>query len=65
MHDTLKKPREILMAVYAVRSPELAAKSKVAGELDVDPNVRRLSRSRVFISFDVSNRKSNMIAKDS
>lgn len=53
------------MAVYAVRSPELAAKSKVAGELDVDPNVRRLSRSRVFISFDVSNRKSNMIAKDS
>lgn len=41
MHDTLKKPREILMVSYAVRSPELAAKSKsIAGEIDVDPAVR-------------------------
>lgn len=27
------------MAAYAIRMPELAAKSKVAGELDVDPGV--------------------------
>lgn len=40
MHDTLKKPREILMVAYAVRFPELAAKSKsVAGEVDIDPAV--------------------------
>ncbi|PSR70530.1 hypothetical protein PHLCEN_2v13569 [Hermanssonia centrifuga] len=38
MHDTLKKPREIIMVSYAVRFPELAAKSKsVAGEVDMDP----------------------------
>ena len=41
MHDTLKKPREILMVSYAVRFPELAAKSKsIAGEVDMDPTVR-------------------------
>jgi hypothetical protein len=41
MHDTLKKPREIVMVSYAVRFPELAAKSKsVAGEVDMDPAVR-------------------------
>lgn len=40
MHDTLKKPREILMVSYAVRFPELAAKSKsVGGEVDMDPAV--------------------------
>lgn len=40
MHDTLKKPREILMASYAVRYPELAAKTKsIGGELDMDPQV--------------------------
>ena len=40
MHDTLKKPREILMVSYGVRFPELAAKSKsVAGEVDMDPAV--------------------------
>lgn len=38
MHDTLKKPRELLMVSYAVRFPELAAKSKsLVGELDIDP----------------------------
>jgi hypothetical protein len=42
MHDTLKKPREILMASYAVRFPEQAAKSKsIVGEIDMDPAVRR------------------------
>ncbi|KAG6334610.1 hypothetical protein ID866_4486 [Astraeus odoratus] len=42
MHDTLKKPREILMVSYAVRFPELAAKSKtIGGEVDMDPMVWR------------------------
>ena len=41
MHDTLKKPREILMASYSVRFPEQAAKSKsIVGEIDMDPMVR-------------------------
>lgn len=44
MHDTLKKPRELLMVSYAVRFPEQAAKSKsIAGEIDMDPAVRVLS----------------------
>ncbi|THH27570.1 hypothetical protein EUX98_g6613 [Antrodiella citrinella] len=38
MHDTLKKPRELLMVSYAIQYPEFAAKSKVSGELDIDPN---------------------------
>jgi CTD kinase subunit beta len=52
MHDTLKKPREILMASYSVRFPEQAAKSKsIVGEIDMDPVVREgrysfLSRER-------------------
>lgn len=37
MHDTLKKPRELLAVSYAVRFPEFAAKSKhPAGEVDLD-----------------------------
>lgn len=37
MHDTLKKPRELLAASYAVRYPDLVAKSKhPGGEIDVD-----------------------------
>jgi CTD kinase subunit beta len=37
MHDTLKKPRELLAVSYAVRFPELVAKSKnPSGEVDVD-----------------------------
>jgi CTD kinase subunit beta len=40
MHDTLKKPRELLMISYAVRFPELVAKSKsIGGEIDMDPAV--------------------------
>lgn len=40
MHDTLKKPRELLMVSYAVRFPELMAKSKsLGGEIDMDPAV--------------------------
>ena len=46
MHDTLKKPREILMVSYGVRFPELAAKSKsIVGEIDMDPQVRATSES--------------------
>jgi len=44
MHDTLKKPRELLAVSYAIRYPDLAAKSKhPGGEVDVDsmdPQVR-------------------------
>lgn len=39
MHDTLKKPRDLLMVSYGVRYPELAAKAKHGGEVDMDPNV--------------------------
>jgi CTD kinase subunit beta len=46
MHDTLKKPREILMASYTVRFPEQAAKSKsIVGEIDMDPVVRQRENS--------------------
>ena len=44
MHDTLKKPRDILMVSYAVRFPELAARSKtIGGEIEMDPAVHNLS----------------------
>jgi hypothetical protein len=37
MHDTLKKPRELLAVSYTIRFPELAAKSKNAsGEIDME-----------------------------
>ncbi|KAJ7095790.1 cyclin-like protein [Mycena belliarum] len=37
MHDTLKKPRELLAVSYAIRFPERAAKSKhPGGEIDLD-----------------------------
>lgn len=52
MHDTLKKPREILMVSYAVRFPELAAKSRsIAGEIDIDPAVSTFNAplARVFL----------------
>ena len=40
MHDTLKKPRDLLIVSYTVRFPELAAKSKsMGGEIDMDPVV--------------------------
>jgi CTD kinase subunit beta len=41
MHDTLKKPRDILLVSYTVRFPELAARQKaMAGDIEVDPAVR-------------------------
>lgn len=54
-HDTLKKPRELLSVSYAVRYPELAAKSKnPSGEIDLDtmdPTVRspKSTIPRVFL----------------
>ncbi|KAF9013220.1 cyclin-like protein [Cyathus striatus] len=52
MHDTLKKPRELLAVSYAVRFPELAAKSKhPAGEIDLDtmdPQVVENDRQRLL-----------------
>ena len=37
MHDTLKKPRELLSVYYAIRFPDAAAKSKhPGGEVDLD-----------------------------
>ena len=37
MHDTLKKPRELLAMSYTIRFPELAAKSKnPGGEVDIE-----------------------------
>lgn len=45
LHDTLKKPRDILMTSYAVRFPDLAAKVKVVGgEVEMDHNVSPLVR---------------------
>ena len=50
MNDTLKKPREILMASYAVRFPEQAAKSKsIGGEVDMDPAVRLISSNTYYV----------------
>ncbi|KAK7469326.1 RNA polymerase II C-terminal domain kinase beta subunit [Stygiomarasmius scandens] len=52
MHDTLKKPREILANSYAVRFPELAGKSKnPSGEVDLDsmdPQVVEHDRQRLL-----------------
>ena len=45
MHDTLKKPRDILMVSYAVRFPDLAARSRaMGGEVEMDPAVSALHR---------------------
>lgn len=52
MHDTLKKPRELLAMSYAVRFPDLAAKSKhPGGEIDLDtmdPQVVENDRQRLL-----------------
>jgi CTD kinase subunit beta len=44
LHDTLKKPRDILMAAYYIRLPELAAKSKTGTDVDIDQAVRAVTR---------------------
>ncbi|PFH54113.1 hypothetical protein AMATHDRAFT_136094 [Amanita thiersii Skay4041] len=52
MHDTLKKPRELLAVSYAIRFPELVAKSKhPGGEIDLDtmdPQVVEHDRQRLL-----------------
>jgi hypothetical protein len=53
MHDTLKKPRDIILASYSIRFPEKANKGKgplggpgtgVVAEADVDPAVSDVVR---------------------
>ncbi|KAI0352651.1 cyclin-like protein, partial [Trametes cingulata] len=49
MHDTLKKPRDILMVAYAVRFPELATKARsMGGEIDMDPATVENDRQRML-----------------
>ncbi|KAF8319756.1 cyclin-like protein [Clavulina sp. PMI_390] len=48
MHDTLKKPRDLLMVSYAVRFPELAAKAKHGGEIDIDPATLEADRRKLL-----------------
>ncbi|KDQ62447.1 hypothetical protein JAAARDRAFT_66179 [Jaapia argillacea MUCL 33604] len=48
MHDTLKKPRDLLMVAYAVRFPDLAAKSRSLGEVDMDPATVEQDRQRLL-----------------
>lgn len=59
MHDTLKKPRELMAVSYAVRFPELAAKSKhPGGEIDLDsmdPQVCCPCDDVAFLLFSVLN----------
>ncbi len=62
MHDTLKKPREILMASYSVRFPEQAAKSKsIVGEIDMDPAVRQQTPFQARAAMDCQDRFSSKI----
>ncbi|KAJ7147048.1 cyclin-like protein [Mycena crocata] len=52
MHDTLKKPRELLAVSYAIRFPDLVAKSKhPGGEIDIDamdPKVVERDRQQIL-----------------
>jgi len=48
LHDTLKKPRDILMASYCIRFPELAAKSKTGTDVDIDPGTLETDRHRLI-----------------
>ncbi|TRM64209.1 cyclin-like protein [Schizophyllum amplum] len=52
MQDTLKKPRDLLAVSYAVRFPELAAKTKhPTGEIDIDtmdPTVVEQDRQKLL-----------------
>ncbi|CAE6391103.1 unnamed protein product [Rhizoctonia solani] len=48
LHDTLKKPRDILMAAYYIRLPELAAKSKTGADVDIDQAALEADRHRLI-----------------
>jgi hypothetical protein len=51
MHDTLKKPRDILMVAYAVRFPELAARSRaMGGEVEMDAAVRMIIYGQPYLA---------------
>jgi CTD kinase subunit beta len=47
LHDTLKKPRDIILASYAVRFPQLVKKG-VVDPTAVDPNMLEGERKRVL-----------------
>ena len=47
LHDTLKKPRDIILSSYAIRFPHLVKKG-VIDPSNVDPNVLENERKRVL-----------------
>jgi CTD kinase subunit beta len=47
LHDTLKKPRDIILASYAIRYPNLVKKG-VVDPSAVDPNMLEGERKRVL-----------------
>jgi CTD kinase subunit beta len=47
LHDTLKKPRELILASYAIRFPQLVKKGAV-DPAAIDPNVLEGERKRVL-----------------
>ncbi|QRV92530.1 Cyclin, N-terminal domain [Ceratobasidium sp. AG-Ba] len=48
LHDTLKKPRDILMGSYFIRYPELASKSKTGTDVEIDPSTLEADRHRLI-----------------
>jgi hypothetical protein len=64
MHDTLKKPKDILTASYAVRFPEKALKSKtLVRDVDMDPQVRSPQDPRLGLT-ELRDRLWNPIGRD-
>lgn len=52
MHDTLKKPRELLASSYAIRFPDLLSKSKSPfGEVDIDTVDPQVCSSFIYTEF--------------
>lgn len=47
LHDTLKKPRDIILASYAIRFPQLVKKG-VVDPTAVDPSMLESERKRVL-----------------
>lgn len=49
LNDTLKKPRDIILASYGIRFPQLVRKGSTAVDIsNVDPNVLEHERKRVL-----------------
>jgi len=67
MHDTLKKPRELLAVAYGIRFPDLAAKSKHhGGDVDLDTmdpgvSVKYLS---LFLSIQNKSQRHQIVEAD-